>query len=477
MRGLRALSAWIVAAAGAGGLAVGAAAQEPPEVPFPHEEHAGLFPLCASCHAGAEVAAGSVALYPEPTRCAQCHDGVDEARVTWAAPSTPPSNVRFAHGVHEARVETAGDSALACATCHAPRPDDAWAVQRAVTDSCWTCHAHPATEHYADAECSTCHVPLAETRFPVARVAALPEPPDHDRPDFLAESHGAGLIPDDLARCATCHTQERCTSCHVRTIEQIAAMPVASATLELPPFDAHYPTPASHLEPGFAWAHAPEPDLGATACGTCHTQDDCTSCHVAPIPVPVQPLPSRSATRAPGVGLVRAEPDSHLRPFFATDHGALAAGSLASCSGCHTTETCTQCHDAPRSGGFHPSAFAARHAAEAFGATMDCATCHSTEAFCRACHVEAGLGSTGRLGPGYHDAEPLWLLRHGQPARQALESCAGCHQQRDCLQCHSTTGSFQVSPHGPDFDADRAWERSAPTCLACHVADPRTLPR
>ena len=183
MRGLRALSAWIVAAAGAGGLAVGAAAQEPPEVPFPHEEHAGLFPLCASCHAGAEVAAGSVALYPEPTRCAQCHDGVDEARVTWAAPSTPPSNVRFAHGVHEARVETAGDSALACATCHAPRPDDAWAVQRAVTDSCWTCHAHPATEHYADAECSTCHVPLAETRFPVARVAALPEPPDHDRPD------------------------------------------------------------------------------------------------------------------------------------------------------------------------------------------------------------------------------------------------------------------------------------------------------
>ncbi|HSR43481.1 MAG TPA: cytochrome c3 family protein, partial [Longimicrobiales bacterium] len=70
------------------------------------------------------------------------------------------------------------------------------------------------------------------------------------------------------------------------------------------------------------------------------------------------------------------------------------------------------------------------------------------------------------------DAEPLWLLRHGQAARQSLESCASCHTQRQCLQCHSTFGAFQVNPHGADFDARRAWERNPGVCLACHLESP-----
>ncbi|HEX6589857.1 MAG TPA: cytochrome c3 family protein, partial [Longimicrobiales bacterium] len=78
----------------------------------------------------------------------------------------------------------------------------------------------------------------------------------------------------------------------------------------------------------------------------------------------------------------------------------------------------------------------------------------------------------GRLGSGFHDAQPLWLLRHGQAARQTLESCTTCHEQRDCMQCHSQTGSFQINPHGPDFDAERARDRNSRICFACHVADP-----
>jgi hypothetical protein len=80
----------------------------------------------------------------------------------------------------------------------------------------------------------------------------------------------------------------------------------------------------------------------------------------------------------------------------------------------------------------------------------------------------------GRLGTGFHDAEPLWLLRHGQAARQGLESCASCHEQNQCMQCHSTLGAFKVSPHGPDFDARRAQKRNAAICLACHITDPLT---
>lgn len=78
----------------------------------------------------------------------------------------------------------------------------------------------------------------------------------------------------------------------------------------------------------------------------------------------------------------------------------------------------------------------------------------------------------GRLGPGFHDAEPLWLLRHGQAARQALESCASCHGQNECMQCHSVLGAFKVNPHGPGFDARRAQKRNAAICLVCHITDP-----
>jgi hypothetical protein len=126
-----------------------------------------------------------------------------------------------------------------------------------------------------------------------------------------------------------------------------------------------------------------------------------------------------------------------------------------------------------RARGFHPPNFVLRHAAAGYGRRLECATCHNTQLFCRDCHRNsAGLGSTGRLGPRYHDAEPIWLLRHGQAARQTLETCTSCHTQRDCMQCHSTLGAFRVSPHGPGFDARGAQRANPQICRACHVGDP-----
>ena len=104
--------------------------------------------------------------------------------------------------------------------------------------------------------------------------------------------------------------------------------------------------------------------------------------------------------------------------------------------------------------------------------SADCSNCHQTQVFCRSCHVEVGRGSSGRLGSDYHDAEPLWLLRHGQPARQGLETCASCHTQRDCLQCHSQVGAFKISPHGPGFDPVLAAEKNPWICKACHIGTP-----
>jgi hypothetical protein len=89
-----------------------------------------------------------------------------------------------------------------------------------------------------------------------------------------------------------------------------------------------------------------------------------------------------------------------------------------------------------------------------------------------ACHDEVGLAPAARPGPGFHDGVANWLLGHGQPARQGLESCASCHRQSDCVQCHSTIGSFRVDPHGPSFDAERGWARAPETCLVCHLERP-----
>ena len=442
------------------------------EAPFPHDAHQGLFPLCTGCHEG--VPLGELAdYYPEPASCNGCHDGVREVRVTWQGPSESIGNVTFEHRAHADELAAAGDPAQDCAACHIQAGGERMAVAAAVQlGTCWSCHAHEATEHESDAECTTCHVALAETRFDLARIEALQAPVDHESASFLADEHGR-LVVEDAGRCATCHTQERCVGCHVDAErEEIAAFPAAPPQMQLPAAAVHYNVPADHTDREWLAVHG----MGASrdTCATCHTSDDCVTCHVPPIPDAIRTLPARAAVVAPGVQVVARAPESHGRMFFPQSHATLAAAGDASCATCHEESYCVSCHDAPARGGYHPVDFLSRHTASAFGRDADCATCHSTQAFCRECHVEVGIvpAGGGRLGPGYHDDGPLWLIRHGQGARQNLESCASCHRQVDCTQCHGVLGAFKVNPHSAGFDAERAWARSPRTCLGCHVGNP-----
>jgi hypothetical protein len=233
---------------------------------------------------------------------------------------------------------------------------------------------------------------------------------------------------------------------------------------------AHYNEPSTHLEGQWLTLHGV--DASRQTCATCHTSEDCTSCHVQPAPTAIASLPSRADVTAPGVHVSARAPESHESAFFMQAHTTLAAANEASCTTCHRQDFCVSCHDGPVGGGYHPTAFLSRHAASAFGRDSECASCHQTQVFCRECHVQVGLTSSGRLGPGYHDDGPAWLLRHGQGARQNLESCASCHRQTDCTQCHGELGAFKISPHTVGFDAERAWARSPRTCLACHVGNP-----
>lgn len=446
------------------------AAQVLQEDPFPHDEHEGLFPLCVGCHEG--IPSSDVAdFYPEAESCSGCHDGGDHKLVTWVGPTASQDNVAFDHAVHDSLTNLADDPDLACASCHAEPGGGRMSVSEELQlGTCFSCHAHEAREHYEDAECAVCHVPLTESGFALARIEALPLPVGHEADRFLSEEHGVAAASTSDS-CATCHTVARCEACHVNAdLPEIEALPRAPADMVLPIPTARYEEPSSHLDDGWFYEHAGQASLAT--CGSCHTSNDCLTCHVAEQPAVVATLVDRSTSVAPGVGLVTRQPESHESLFFLDVHSALAAGSSSSCATCHQESYCLECHDGPSVGGYHPVGFVARHSADAFGRNSECATCHSTQAFCRECHSEIGLTAFDRLGPDYHIGGPLWLIRHGQAARQNLESCASCHAQADCTTCHSTVGAFKVNPHSRDFDAERAFAKSPATCAACHIRNP-----
>jgi hypothetical protein len=476
------------------------------QAPFPHDRHNRLFVFCEGCHLGV-ARNDSSTFYPAANLCSRCHDGAQVARVNWTAATREIDNLRYDHVSHAAAVARTNAAPMACESCHAPQPGARMRIERAPVGTCLGCHAHQATAHLVDARCSTCHLPLAETQFDTARIVRLPIPPDHGAEDFLETTHAA-LAQREVTSCSTCHTRERCTSCHVNSarITAIAGIPAAPQRMALPRWTAEYPIPESHESPDWIDRHGRS--ATAASCGTCHTRENCESCHRTQQPPAVAGLVRRSDSPAPGVAtMTAAAPTSHASPAFVRGHGVLAATASASCTTCHTRESCARCHDRTalsdaaaannRNGvtaahitadtvrrstrtsrpesEFHPPTFLLRHSASAYNRRLECANCHDVRVFCRDCHTQSGFSTavgTSRLTGAFHDAEPLWLLRHPRAARQSLESCTACHSQRDCLRCHSQLGAFRVSPHGDGFDARRAQKRNAVICFACHLDDP-----
>ena len=494
---------------------------------FPHRAHEKLFPTCTGCHAGI-ITGSSATTFPAPAACATCHNGTDAKAVTWAGPSRTASNLHFDHVKHAQEMSSAGGK-LDCLRCHgegatvAARP---WmVVQRAPPSECITCHAHAAPSHLAsDARCESCHVPLASAvALSDSAIAGFPKPPSHDDPNWIA-SH-APTNAASLAQCATCHTRESCARCHVNaaTLASVQSLASDARVARLMRGRApRYPVPASHRTASFAERHGPLASSTDATCANCHSQSSCQACHIGTMGARViaklpHPLPGSAAgvrlqgaesslggfmPRAAGPSapsdetherfaalateqdtvrhqaLVLSDTTRPTRVFvhaadFARAHGPAASSGQLNCAGCHQQRFCTSCHQGNGERRYHPFNFAAGHASTAYARETSCSSCHNNETFCRACHVKNGIagGSTARTAGAAHGAQPLWLLQHGQAARQGLQSCAGCHQQTDCLRCHSTV-TQRVNPHGPDFDARRMSARNKIVCQYCHLGDP-----
>jgi hypothetical protein len=492
----------LVIAALAAASAVCAAQNPPRSQPFPHVRHERLFPTCDGCHAG--IPKGDVPTsFPSEAQCRECHNGTDAQVVGWRRSVRPAGLLRFSHPSH---ANLSDSVATACATCHSPGRASRMDVSRPVPATCLGCHAHAASGHLADDNrCSTCHIPVTAARdISAEHIATFPQPPSHQAAGF-ATNH-ASAIARSAATCAMCHSRESCERCHVNasTMPQIMALArdprIASLVAAKP---ASYPTPEDHRNPAFAETHGATARRDIGRCGTCHTRASCATCHTGPLAGDVlQAMPQAGAGGAPGVELrdrptrIRLNPPSAAlslaaailsdsvssRPApahvvrvhdigFRNAHGTEAAAGMLPCSGCHAQRFCSECHAGEGKRRFHAENFEVRHAADAYGRETECSTCHNAEVFCRGCHRQAGLGSRGRLDVAFHTAQPLWLLQHGRAARQGLSNCTTCHAQRDCLTCHSTTG-WGISPHGPNFDADRMAKNAAPMCLRCHLQIP-----
>ena len=494
--------------------------------PFPHDKHAKLFPTCAACHGGVTIG-DAAAVMPPPSLCVECHDGTTSRRVVYNAPTPRQDFLRYEHRRHAAAVDSSGRE---CASCHASRAGAPWmAVQRATPESCQSCHTHRATTHLdADNRCATCHIPIATSRtITVGHLASLPRPPSHEAPRF-AQKHDPGS-GNGVAQCATCHTRESCALCHVNATDVAAInqlLPDARVASLLRGRVATYVTPDDHRDDSWASAHGRSAVAASQRCAACHAQPSCTVCHsgslgrdaIRRLPSGVAGAPGVKLTLAPSGSVAAyvaapyarpaaragrqptAQPASQpavvsaahvsggrartvsapdtgrtaVRPHppgFERQHAASAASGRLTCEGCHTQRYCAECHAGETKRNFHAANFVTRHAPESYGRDLECASCHNTEVFCRACHQSQGIASSGQQAGAYHNAQPLWLLQHGQAARRGLQSCTTCHAQRDCMQCHSQRG-WGVSPHGQDFDAGRLGARARVMCARCHLTDP-----
>ncbi len=461
-------------------LAVAAVHAQGAPPPFPHQRHAALFPQrCELCHSGIPTG-DSAAMFPPSAACANCHDGQVQPAVPWKGPTPRVSNLAFSHVRHQQSIDSAGD-VIACLDCHrTPGDTGAMAVSGPQPQYCISCHAHAAPAHTdVAAHCSTCHVPLARTQLSAARVAALPKPSDHDAADWVLQ-HAPASPAVATARCAICHARQSCERCHFNaaTVPAIQALQPDGRIAALVRGRApSYPKPASHDTGTWSWKHGVVAGGGgvgtghvvaATAtCSNCHVQASCRTCHRQGATPAIDALPSPRPDTAYGVQIPYKP--VHAAGFLKAHPAQAAAGGT--CAACHARSFCVDCHQGQKSQ-YHPLNFVAQHGPESYSSDAQCTACHSTEAFCRTCHIRTGNGARERTKAAFHSAQPLWLLNHGQAARQGLESCAACHTQASCAQCHSATGGWGISPHPANFDARRAARLNSQSCLLCHTKVP-----
>ena len=354
--------------------------------------------------------------------------------------------------------------------------------------------------------CSFCHDRVSESLQSSDRHIPTHEECDSCHDDWIGEEDE----PAPVSACARCHGDLDPAG----SSRQAAKMTILPPNLVFP-HSTHVKADIACTEchknvPRKAIATRSDlPTMGV--CLDCHQKTgaptQCTTCHLAAGGGRIQTT-YPEGTLKPAKHHAYAIHDGH----FLRDHSIAAVRDRAYCDNCHTTNDCLACHDGiARNLRYHPADWIAVHPRRARKNDFRCQSCHRLQTFCIDCHIRTGLAPVGDLtitdfrqadslsrptrslrapgvpvGPHPMDADgwldPASRNFHGFHAQRNIRSCAACHQEQYCIQCHGSqfgNRSFRrnVNPHGADTERLRnstAANRNARACLKCHDPnDPR----
>jgi len=270
------------------------------------------------------------------------------------------------------------------------------------------------------------------------------------------------------------------------------ALSAITAAADSPPEPMIYPAPRVPLTSSrviyppqrlpLVFSHAVHVGRVGAACVACHAsvltsrsavdrltpgEDACRACHAIDRTLPdgVGPGPPTACLAChPGYTLGESVarisiPTPHLKfshAAHATTECATCHGEMSKVTGLATRDqlpamdTCLTCHDGVRAAG-------------------ECTTCHlATQGGRLRTELPDGrLVPTGGATGAMHDLD--FRTDHDQIARAEPRSCAGCHEQRFCADCHA--GSVKpMDFHPGDYVTLHAVDarRGVPDCSACH---------
>lgn len=375
-----------------------------------------------------------------PSTAAVMHGPTMRGSAVYPAQDIP---VRFSHAAHLAK-------GMACTKCHTDIETSTRASDYNFPTGaqCDECHGkqHPKAAKDGEARCGECHTRVSEDGVRVTAAMRAPRPMlvfNHKlhltQGATCEDCHGdmskvrlaTTLQLPTEADCLTCHdglkATQRCGACHPSEASgRLMTRPMDDRVLPslVPTGDSGWG--ADH-DLAFVEDHAGIAKANPRLCESCHDEQSCTDCHAGPI----RPL------------------RIHSGDYLAT-HAMDAKARTQDCQACHRTQSfCLACHErmgfgeAEESafgvgGGlrFHPEGFSGppgmpqSHAQAAQRNMASCTSCH-TEDTCLACHATTG-GTTPGLdisphGPGFADSVRC----------QALEA----RNRRVCLKCHAPVDS------------------------------------
>lgn len=339
---------------------------------FDHSRHLTMPGVtCARCHVSATSSTRvEDSLLPTEASCAPCH-AIDRERPTTSAESPlggcdlchegwrpeapervaraqiPAANLRFSHARHAAQ-------GVPCERCHegVRRVGLATRLELPTMASCVTCHRPGG----APDRCAVCHLTEPDGRLRTRFVDGWMNPPrwmsglHHDADFWFTHRLSAA---QDSRRCAVCHTEGQCAACHDGRVRDRRTHPNDYVTM-----------------------HAVDARMNSDRCGSCHRASSfCVACHQRAGVAASSSTGSRAFGRFHPPASIWSSGPVTLRHHGAEARRAMrtctSCHSEQDCVTCHATLS-------RGGGGFspHPPSFIARCGSLLRASERPCALCH-----------------------------------------------------------------------------------------------------